>query len=309
MSRIKNRYDENGNYLLPSERDEAVRDDYIDDHDDFASQVRRALPVADELTFKAALRKAQQDARAADSPNVSITPASADKRGTLGGQDTVYTGDDVTDNNNNKQVALWPGDDRETCPVTVTFMPVQQIDRFLSDSGPVYAALRPYGIVRAGTRGAMPQPIKVDIGRGCQFTINASQVSLQVALHQTTGVQASMQLYGALSFWPCTHQSPVTYTEYLDGITLPSEEVFIPPFAKGLFVMNDETLTKSTFSVQFINSSGNVCGEYTYPALGVGNPALPLGFIPIPNDAVAVRLIDMAGLGALSWRLIFQLCL
>ena len=123
MSR-RSRFDENGDYLLPSERVEGV---YIEDdvHGVFAAddlemadEVARNMYAADSLTQKAAFRNLKHETLGKEAPFVRIVPPSVLK-GTLGGQQQVGQGQ-------NAQVALWGGEDAETTAVSVVFAPVQQ---------------------------------------------------------------------------------------------------------------------------------------------------------------------------------------
>jgi hypothetical protein len=231
-------------------------------------------------------------------------------QGTLGGQQQVTPG-------NNAQVAMWGGADAETLPVTVIFAPVQQVNTFFGAPG--VNALRPYGIIQFGTRGFLTKA-EVDIGRGCQFTVNASQVSLQVGLEgpapgETPAPNTSMLLSGMLSFYTTTHRPPVTRTIarpfYPDSST-PSEIFFIPPFARGVMLLANTPTSgpafPAFFQLVFYSSNQNQLGNYIYAGSVAGAPPWPTGFIPLPNDAVAMTVSYPAAFPTnLPLSLIFEL--
>ncbi len=82
-------------------------------------------------------------------------------------------------------VAYWVGNDEsETLPVTVTFGTPQTLNQLQTINR---LTARPYGIVQFGSRDMLLQA-EVDIGRGTQFTVHGSSVTLQVAMDKATGV-------------------------------------------------------------------------------------------------------------------------
>jgi hypothetical protein len=154
-------------------------------------------------------------------------------KGTIGGQQVVRSDDGIA-----LQVANWPGDDPETIPVSFTFAPVEQ----LSQNGFELATRAiPFGIIQFGTRGMMVKA-EVDIGTGCQGTLTASAVTLQVALErfvpgnpalETAGI---MKLAGMLSFNTVVRTAPLTRTKYCEDFVVGFGAVIpVPPFAKSVF--------------------------------------------------------------------------
>jgi len=144
------------------------------------------------------------------------------------------------------QVATWSADsDVETTAVTIQFLPVVgsiQHGDFLFNP---FKPMRSYGVINFGTRGVYKA--EVDIGLGVQLTLNASEVSLQVALENVDAAfgyakDDAVQLAGMLSFLPCVRTAPITRTRYIDNLPgtagpgIYVTEVSIPPFARSLIV-------------------------------------------------------------------------
>lgn len=282
MSRRK-RYDEDGQYLLPSERD---HEDEVFGGDDLelADHIAANMYTADSLTQKAALRNAKHDTLGQQAPFVRIVPPSILK-GTLGGQQQVAHGQ-------NAQVALWGGEDAETTAVSVCFAPVQQIASTPLDAVPVNDAFRPYGIVQFGTRGFLVKA-EVDIGTGVQFSVPASMVSLQVALEPqpsgSTLAPGNMKLAGMLSFLPVTHTPNVTRTVYVDSLAAGNPETIrIPPFSRNFTLFRFATATDS-ISYRVLDSNGFGIYDDTFAAGSAMSAPVPLS-----GDAVYIRLTTAA---------------
>lgn len=274
-----------------------VSEDFYEDDLESAASIQQSMPFADDLTQKAQIRDGKHEKLNEEAPFVRNNPVSVLK-GTLGGQQVVSSDFDAP---NNSQVALWQGDDAETCPVNVTFAPVQQLVTVAAGSGLAANALRPYGIVKFGTR-AMTVDVEVDILKGCQFTVGASLVALQVALDKvpqgSTG--ATMKLMGMLSFHAPQRTTDITRTKYVDNLTAATQEnIVIPPFAKTVQVLHGDP-TQVVF-VGFIDANDVTVVLLTFVAGVVMQPVL------IPGDAVQIY-VYCAG-GANSFRAIFGLSL
>jgi hypothetical protein len=225
---------------LVSERE--GEDDEIAGEMRLAADVARAIPRGDELMLKAGIRDARWEELNAKANFVRITPPSAQK-GKLGGYQSVYSDGPAL------EVASWVADsDTEVSPVTITLTPVQQIilpgvaDASKQDPNALAnAQFRPYAIIRWGIRGGPPQEAEVDIGMGCQFTIGANFVTVLVALEPRSSALvsvATMQLGGALSFYPIVRTKPITRTRYMEGDLQTFE---VPAFAKDLIVYRFST--------------------------------------------------------------------
>jgi hypothetical protein len=268
---------------------------------DRADRAQRQAPD-DSLAQKSVIRQGVWGDLQKIAPFARINPPSV-LQGTLGGQQAVRVG-------HNAQVALWGGVDAETLPVTVTFAPVEQITAFTVPV--VTAERRPFGVVKFGTRGFLTEAV-VDICRGCQFTVNASEVSLQVGVESIPGVSVNMLLSGMLSFYPTTHVAPITRTLYFDDISLAAQpSIFIPAYARGvkLATIHPGTPASPDYTLRFYDSVGTETSDYIYPAIVVGGPAWPTGFVPIPGDAVAVQVSSTTLIPPFddtTFRLIFEL--
>lgn len=279
MSRRK-RYDGDGQYLLPSEREELEGEGvFAQDDLEMADEVARNMYAADSLTQKAAFRNLKHETLNDQAPFVRIVPPSVLK-GTLGGQQQVAQGQ-------NAQVALWGGEDAETTAVSVVFAPVQQIAS-APDSGSPYDPFFPYGIVQFGTRGFLVKA-EVDIGLGVQFTVPASMVSLQVALEpQPAGSVrpvGSMKLAGMLSFLPVTHTPNLTRTLSGSPVNGNPDVLYIPPFSRNFVLLRD--VTASQLSFQVLNSRGAVIYSQDFAAgTAMSQPVV------LSTDAVALRLLS-----------------
>jgi hypothetical protein len=163
------------------------------------------------------------------------------------------------------QVATWSADsDVETTAVTIQFLPVVNLsfDSLARREKPV----RSYGVINFGTRGVYKA--EVDIGPGVQLTLNASEVSLQVALEDMrTGPfagndPAQLIIAGMLSFLPCVRTAPITRTKYFDFLDpLASTTIFIPPFAKKLIIYTNNPrsgFNTVPFHYNVVNSTNRV---------------------------------------------------
>ena len=318
MSRRDNRFDADGNYLLPSEREEQEEDvvgvyEGTDDTD-LAQQIKDAYPTADDLTHKSLLRAKKQANAAAAAPPVSTNPASS-TGAVLGGQLTVYSapgmGNGVaTPPGSPLQTANWVGDDSETCPITITLAPVQQIGALSGLYTARQPGPRPYAIIQFGTRGMLVSA-QVDIGTGCQLTVSGSSCTVQVCLDGYTaganiplGDQVSMILAGMVSaFSPIFRTAPLTRTIYFDGAQAAAGSTIVPPFAKSVkFWRNNSTSGPVTFT---FFDSGEPRYTYTLPAT-TGDGVTGYMFNPIPIDG---SIVSVAFSGADSGQscLIFEL--
>lgn len=187
-------------------------------------------------------------------------------------------------------LAYWAGDDPETLPVTVTFAPLFPTDinfniGFLS---------RPYGIVQFGTKAYLFS-VEVDIGRGVQFTISGSSVSIQAALDISGSLvpsngTGSLTVAGMLSFHPIAKALSATRTLYLDAISgsgsqKTSTGVNIPYFARNVTIWrSDPTIAVELFFQNTINGTP----AYRY---SIAANAFNLDPIPISGD---VNLLNVS---------------
>jgi hypothetical protein len=255
--------------------------------DDFeaADFVAQEYQRADSLTRKAALRHQHWSQLAEVAPFARNNPPSILK-GTLGGQQPVS-------NDQLIQVAKWAGDDAETIPISVTIAPVQ----FLGDTPAVSQfkssdPFRPFAVVQFGTRG-MSVKAEVDIGQGCQFTISASSIDLQVGMDSDPSNSPpgtfQMKLAGMLSFHTIVRTQQITRTIYrgaFAGGDAANPNITIPPFAKSVTVWRQgSTVTAATAAppmrVLFLGKRGG-----TLYSIDVAAASYMFDPLPISPDAV-----------------------
>lgn len=314
MSRRDNRFDEDGNYLLPSEREDRVTFGAEEGNDDtdLAQQIKDAYPAADDLVHKSMLRAKKHASINAAAPFTTTNPVSI-LTGTLGGQLQVFTGPvvgGVVTRGSPAQTANWIGEDAETHPLTVTLAPVQQVD-----TGIVLPfGTRPFGIIQFGTRGMMVKA-EVDIGTGCQFTVSGSSITVQVCLDgggsAVPGEQASMILAGMVSaFYPIFRTTPITRTVYLDPLPSGSVtvNVSVPPFAKKVSIWRANP-TLAPIGLTFFDANFNIRYTYSLP-IDSGNGFTGYMFNSIPLDSSIVTIaVENSGAFDANASLIFELSL
>ena len=284
--------------------DEAV---YTADKIDFADQMAAKTVYMDGLDSKAYQRQAEWNRLDQNAPFMRVNPPSA-LRGMLGNQATVSTGPSASPPDKNKQVALWEGEDAETTPITVTLGPVTGVG-LTAEPYTAVPWLFPYAIVQFGTKGFATN-FEVDIGVGCQFTLTASMVSLQVALEDPpTGfpsTNASLQLSGMLSFGPTNRQPcPITRT-LVRQVTLVGGTVTVPVpnFAKRVWLItSDGTAVQPAIQIAFLTASGTQ--NYAYAAASGAPFTVPL---IISNGTFQIGLtIPGGGVASLFATLVFEL--
>lgn len=195
------------------------------------------------------------------------------------------------DTTNCPTVCNWAGQNEETLPVTITLSPVQRVVTFAggSKATPIFD---PIGIITWGTRGVTVQAI-VDIGQGCQFTVGASVVIVQVGMTQNNS-NASMSISGMLSFQSPGHGTPVTRTLNLPGDT---SNVNIPSFAKTVSLAKNDFTQSTTLKFSTLSPQ-------TWNVIVAANTFIPTPIL-IPNTALYVS----ASAGSAVGSLVFQLCL
>jgi hypothetical protein len=301
--RRANRFGSDGEYILPSERQQSApepeEDVFALDEIEQADFIAQKMHAADSLTRKAMLRQHKWKGLDDVAKFARINPSSC-LHGTLGGQQQVFQGQQL-------QVANWGGDDVETTPITITLSAVQQLG-FSGAPKVAFTAprfFRPFGIIQFGTRGFLVKA-EVDIGLGTQFTVSGSQCTVQVALPadvravaDPTNFNISMKLAGMLSFFPVVRTTPVTRTIFADTVAAGKTTFVAPAFAKNVIVWRNPTT--EPFTLDFLDSDG--FGLYTAAFAGGVNMTIP---IVLSDDVVYVEYND-TGAGTANLRMIFEL--
>lgn len=280
--------------------------DPFGDELDLAETIARENPTADQLQHFANLRGAKHAMLNAEAPFVRNTPPSILK-GSLGNQVNAFLGNigagvtgtlvrgDLT------QVANWTGDDAETLPVTVT---LGRVNKTLPSKGTIYAARSPYAVLQWGTRGSLLSA-EVDIALGCQLTIAASMVTVQVGLEgfitTPSAVEEPIILSGMLSVHPIVRTDPITRTVICTTGGVVTRRL-IPAFAKSLVVEKASSTVACT--IIFLTEVAGTAGTFLLAA-GVQQ----LTPIEIPNDATSFTITNDATNFDAAARAIFNLAL
>lgn len=242
-------------------------------------------------------------------PFTRIQPPSV-LNGVLGGQVTAASAiakGGVMPKGMPVQVANWQGtDDSETTPVTVTFIPVQQ----LGTSAGANVAPRPVGLVTFGTKG-FASTLEVDIGTGCQFTVSGSSVTLSVFMDGfgvngsgnpvADGSQVSMILAGMLSFHSVFRTTPIKRTVYFDLLAgIGDNIVAVPAFASRVWFVRNNTATVSA-NLFFKDAAGEIKYDFTLATGTQMNDPIALA-----GDITAIDVVKTAGASTFA-SLIFEL--
>ena len=274
--------------------------DAAGDELDLAQTVKNLNPIADQLQHFADLRGTKHALLNAQAPFSRINPPSV-LTGSLGTQVSVSAGE-------LKQVAAWAGDDAETGPVTITLAAVAQLDAMGDDYG--YAAHRPYAVIQFGTRASL-LTAEVDISRGCQLTVCASMVTVQVGtsygpIDNAAALPKPILLSGMLSFHPMVRTQNVTRTTFIDTNVLIGIGVVptIPAFARSVTLLktSNTEIAKAGDLVFYTSSTSE---SVTIPIAGGTQLLTP---IPIPDDAVNYSFTTGApGFISIKHRAIFNL--
>jgi hypothetical protein len=265
-----------------------------------ADFIARKYDGADGLVQKVKLREHGWKGLNDVAKFARINPPSV-MQGSLGGYQIVRS-----DNVKPIQVAMWGGDDEETLPITVTFMPVEQIQ--VAGVTPLQSQARPFGVVKFGTR-AMVAEAQVDIGKGCQFTVSGAFCTLEVGVDlPDVAVVTSMKLGGMLSFYPVVRTTPVTRTVYVSVAATDFQTFPIPAFAKNVTLVAVENIAGpppsiGAYQIQVQDSTGTEIYSKFFAA-----GAAVISSIPLSDDAATIAIkTGFAGSQGVSGRLIFEL--
>lgn len=270
-----------------------------DDFDEMIDARNQALADAggDELLMEGLLLQRNTQQLAATAPFTRDAPPSASKA-IMGGQ-VIVTGTRPAQDLQPLEVAHWNSDsDEETRAIAVTVGPVGSV---LPD--PVWGnpSVLPYGQVLFGTRGYLI-PVDFDLGRGCQFTVTASQVRLLLGLIDISNTSNPlMALTGMLSFRQTSKNVVLTKTQFITtlGAGATSTAQTVPNFAMNVTPFRDDNTQQIT--VNFIDSR-NVIRYQVVVAAAAQN----LTPIPLSGDIVKTSVTNAAG-NTVNVRLVFGL--
>lgn len=303
MSR-RNRYDAEGNYLLPSERPEEVEGGdespialpdggpyrsvlhsiYQPDAIDQMDAIRRQHPGAiDQLEHKALLQQQQRAQANERAPFARICPPSFGTAGSIGNQSVALLAGQTA------QLAQWAADvDIESATIGITVAPVLPLQPNAEISA---AILRIRGILQLGTRNMTTQ-VKFDVGNGISFNVGASYIGLLVALDPIappfTLSGPPVHVSGWLSHLPLPKTQPPTFTEYFDNAQTgaPSAILPRPGFAVEILPVQMSSASGSC-NIEFFD-----VGRHLITQLAIPSPGAQVANIPWPNDAIGYRVTN-----------------
>ncbi len=201
------------------------------------------------------------------------------------------------------EVARWNADnDFETRPVTITFQNITATP-ITSKAAIIPVGLRPFGLVQFGTSSAS-SPLYVDIGRGCQFTVAASAVSVAVGVDPVASNSQTlinqMQLAGMISFNPVVRTTPIYRTVYIDDLEGSTLQINVPPFANRVWFFRAAPASVGA-SLVFQDSTANTVYEVDLAA-----GAQMTTPIPLTSDIAFISVAKTAGANNYA-RLVFEL--
>lgn len=267
----------------------------MDDFEQLAYEREQALVEAggDDLAREVIFNNRARS-RAQANQTISGNPSSAQK--SVMGTTAQVASNTLADTA--PTVAYWTADDdAESRCVGVTFamLPVS----------PYFGAyeVKPFGVVQFGTRGLLALA-EVDIGVGCRFSVEASQVILQVCQDPigSGGNASTLTLSGMLSFGSVSRPTPMTRTVYIENLLSGTTTAGIPikPFAKSVSFWRAPVASDVT--IEFHNSSLGLLYSYVLAANTImADP------IPLANDVTQI-IINASGAGNITHgRLIFNL--
>lgn len=234
-------------------------DDNIDELD-LAETVAEMNPTSDQLQHLANLHAIKHEMLNRQAPFSRTNPPSVLK-GTLGNQYSFSPGEQ-------KQVAAWTGEDAETLPVSICFAKINDPNTPRNVNW-----CKPYGvgIIQFGTKSSL-LTAEVDIGLGCQLTVPASMVTLQIrSVPRTIAALAvdpfPMIFSGMLSFNPILRTQPVTRTVFSDDPLALATSFRIPAFAKSLRVVKrDAAQLARQAIITFFDDDFGPCGYFVIAA-------------------------------------------
>jgi len=282
--------------------DAKVGGQFMDDWDQLLQQRSEAMAEAhgDDFNRDFLLSGKEQAELQAAAPFARTNPVSV-LQGILGGTANVTQGTSVN-------IARWEGADAETTAVTVTLGPVETVPNL--DGIDANTLFRPYGIIQWGTRG-FPVTAQVDIGRGCQFTINASFVNLSLAMEANTALpNGFLGLTGLLSYQPCVRTQNLTRSLYVDGLANggTTTDLVIPRFAKQFTLWRSDARNAIGIVVEGYAGSFSTIYSFTRAAAATVAETAAMTPLPLTGDSVYLRLTN-AGSSSTNIVVVFDLAL
>ncbi len=251
-----------------------------------ASKVDAQGRPVDSLVEAVQLREMRRrDDREAALP-VSLTPRSWD-RGLLGGHTIISANPDATQDGEEKQIVMWPGEDNESSAVTIAAWPANLVRAITN------LTVRPRLRLRWGVQSMLQAD--VDLGSGTTIVLAGSSVSVSayLAAGSDFGSGTNIEVYATLGFFAATPHNPPQLTTYQDnwpGTSLASSKTVLrPDFTSTIvdFYRGDET---AQFTLAFYNADNTLLGTRVFmPGDTVTSP------IRLANDCVLITITKLGG--------------
>jgi hypothetical protein len=262
-----------------------------EDRLDIADRIAASSYHMDSLAQKVVQRGEEWHRLNQQSPFIRTNPVSV-LNGILGNQIILESGQQG-------DVANWEGDDAETGPVTVVLGPSNQTLGPMPQTSPA----RAYAIVRFGTKG-FSTAVEVDVGLGCQFTVNASAVRVTIVMPTALSGHLANRIpvTGMLSFRAPLRTTPITRTIYWDDpIIQPNEaRILVPPFAKKMTVVTQWT---TPYKLTVFDTTGALARSWGFDR--AASTEFPTVILPGDAAFVAVKAADVLGIQNLKF--VFEL--
>lgn len=209
----------------------------------------------------------------------------------LGGQVTVGAGQVV-------QVAHFSSPDLSTLPLAITLAPLVPLP-------PALPPQRPYAIINFGN-SVCTSRVEVDISRGCQFSLSASTVNVQLASEPNVA-PTSAKLAAMISFATPSCDCAITRTlNYVVEDAVVGPAIAIPTFAKSMLPFRTSNPISPGFdiTINVLDASGILIQQIQFPSNTFFTTPIMLSgfaaFVQIDNRA-EIRGIDS------SMTIIFEL--
>lgn len=217
-----------------------ARNQPADDFDELQDRREAAMVEGggDDLAREVIMMQQDAERLRRDSPPVLSNPLSA-KDGPLGGQAAPNAA-----GQNGIEVARWAGEDIEATNFVITASPVWEA----GVAQPASITQRTFLQVQWGMRNSV-QYIEVDVGKGCEFTLAGSFVTVAVACEASAANNNAQPIVAGVAFREGNRTTALTRTKVFANIN-GAQTVPIVPFAKKFWVMLSAAAATATVSVQ-----------------------------------------------------------
>ena len=194
-----------------------------------------------------------------------------------------------------KELFTWNArSDAEVTTMTITLAPVLDPEGRLPASITGItppARVRTWAQVKFGARAA-PMIARVDIGKGCQFSVTGTHVSVALAA-DTVNTAYTLTIGGWLSFSNANKVTPVPRTLYVESLAASATSTSqpIPAYARQLLPVQRTPLSQG-FTIIFRDSGAS---EIFRIYGGAGTSSFMSAPLDLPGDAYAFIITNDAG--------------